>query len=80
MRENNTPNTVSAALSLAGTSWSYGEQVREIVKVENAQISKYDNRTILADIYWRKPGGQVRSNPTPLTTFRTWLNKAKPNF
>ena len=68
----NTPNTVSAALSLAGTSWSYGDQVREIVRVENAQISEYDKRTILVDIYWRKPGGKVRSVPTPLTTFRTY--------
>ena len=76
----NPPNTVSAALSLAGTSWSYGDQVREIVRVENAQISEYDKRTILADIYWRKPGGKVRSVPTPLTTFRTWLNKAQQIF
>lgn len=73
----NTPNTVSAARSLAGTKWSNGDQVREIVKVENAEMSQYDRCTVLADIYWRKPGGRVRAIPTPLTTFRTWLNKAK---
>ena len=72
----NTPQTVAAAESLAGTSWEVNGDVREIIRVENAELSTYDRSTIMADIFWRKPGGKERSNPTPLTTFRTWLNKA----
>lgn len=76
-RMKNTPQTVSAAKSLAGTTWAIGDNFREIVRVENAELSRYDNSTIMADIFWRKPGAQERKDPTPLTTFRTWLNKAE---
>ncbi len=72
----NTPLTISAAKSLEGTVWKQGDNIREIVKVENAKHSQYDRSVVLADIYWRNQGGKVRKNPTPLTTFRTWLNKA----
>ena len=75
-RMKNTPQTVSAAESLAGTTWEVQGDVREITRVKNAELSPYDRSTILADIFWRKPGGKERANPTPLTTFRTWLNKA----
>lgn len=75
-RMKNTPNTVAAANSLAGTSWKIGDEIREIVRVENAEVSKFDRSTIVADVYWKKAGGKLRKNPTPLTTFRTWLNKA----
>jgi len=73
----NTPRTVQAAQSLAGTTWENKGDVRVITRIEHAQISTYDPNTILADVYWAKPGGKERQNPTPLTTFRTWLNKAK---
>ncbi|HBC3900641.1 MULTISPECIES: hypothetical protein [Vibrio harveyi group] len=75
----NTPKTVNEALSLAGKTWSIGEDVREITRIENAQVSQYDRRTVMADVYWRKPGGKERIKPTPLTTFTTWLNKANPS-
>jgi hypothetical protein len=74
----NTPQTVAAAQSLAGMTWAIDEDVREITRIENAQVSQYDRRTVMADVYWRKPGGKERSKSTPLTTFRTWLNKATP--
>lgn len=73
----NTPQTAEAALSLAGTTWAVGDDIRIITRVENAQLSKWDNKTIFADIYWRKPSGNERKKPTELTRFRTWLNKAK---
>lgn len=73
---NNAPQTTSAALSLAGTIWKLNGNHREIIRIENASISRYDNRTVLAEVYWRNLGGKERRNPTQLTTFRTWLNKA----
>jgi len=76
-RMKNTPKTVEAANALTGTRWAIGNDERIITRVENAEISKYDNITVFADIYWCKPGGKERSTPTPLIRFRTWLNKAK---
>lgn len=75
-RMQNTPKTTADANSLVGTVWSIGDDEREITRVENVKVSEYDHTTIMADVYWRKPGGKERTKPTPLTTFRTWLNKA----
>ena len=77
----NTPKTVEEAIALEGTLWQSENDVREIANVESATISQYDKRTVLADVYWRKKRkdgsfGPVRKTPTPMTTFRTWLNKA----
>ena len=72
----NNPKTVEEAKALVGTSWSYNGQTREITRVENTEQSQFDN-TIMADVYWRSAGGNERKKPTPLTSFRTWLNKAK---
>ena len=77
LRMKNTPKTAEAANALAGTRWAIGNDERIITRVENAEISKYDNVTVFADIYWRKPDGKERSTPTALTQFRTWLNKAE---
>ncbi|EKO3607098.1 hypothetical protein M6C35_002006 [Vibrio metschnikovii] len=75
-RMQNTPKTIADANSLVGTVWGIGDDKREITRVENVKVSVYDHNTLMADIYWCKPGGKERSKPTPLTTFRTWLNKA----
>ena len=75
-RLQNTPKTVVTAKALAGTCWKVGDEVREIVRIENAELSQYDNTTVLADVFWKKQGGNVRKTPTALTRFRTWLNKA----
>lgn len=72
----NTPLTIEDANALTGTSWALGDERREITRIEGAEVSPYDHRTILANVFWRKPGGKERTKPTPLTTFRTWLNKA----
>lgn len=76
-RMQNTPQTPEAALSLAGTTWAIGDDIRVITRVENATFSEWDGKTVFADIYWSKPGGKERAKPTELTRFRTWLNKAK---
>ena len=76
-KNKNTPTTVSEATALGNTMWEFNGERREIIRVEGAVLSQYDHRTVLADVYWRKEGEKERSKPTPLTTFRTWLNKAK---
>jgi hypothetical protein len=67
---NNNPQTTAEIEALAGTTWAQDDNLREITRVENIEAGGK------ANIYWRKPGGKERANPTSLATFKTWLGKA----
>lgn len=73
---NNNPQSISELKALAGTTWAQGDSAREVTRIENVETDSDNTKIVSAEVYWRKPGGKERSNPTSIATFRTWLAKA----
>lgn len=59
---------------LVGTFWlDSKDQAREIVEV--ADLRRI-GKTVSANIYWKRPGGKVRLQPSWYPYFKEWLEKA----
>lgn len=67
--------TIEQANALPGTAWVRDGLTREIDRIEN--LNQW-GRYIRGNVYWRRPGDVVRSNPQWFHYFKGWLAKAEP--
>lgn len=68
--------SIEEAESLVGKTFERDGKRREVTRVSGLEISQFDHRTVLGEVFWRVPGGKERMAPTPVPTFGTWLSKA----
>lgn len=68
--------TVEDANALVGMKFGEGKDAREVTRVVGARRS-FD--AIVADVYWRRPGGKERSIPVYLPSFIAWARGAEKN-
>lgn len=68
--------SIAEAESLVGKVFERDGKRREVTRVSGLEISGYDHRTVLGEVFWRVPGGKERTTPTPAPTFGAWLSKA----
>lgn len=68
--------SIAEAESLVGKIFERDGKRREVTRVSGLEISQFDHRTVLGEIFWRVPGGNERQAPTPAPTFGAWLSKA----
>lgn len=65
---------ISDVKKLEGTFWlDSKDQAREIVEV--ADLRRI-GKTVSANVYWKRPGGKQRSQPSWYPYFKEWLEKA----
>ena len=75
-RGSNGAKKIEEAGSLVGAIFERDGKRREITRVSGLEISQFDRRTVLVEIFWRVPGGRERKVPTPAPKFGAWLSKA----
>ncbi|MEI8659238.1 hypothetical protein [Vibrio sp. Hal054] len=71
----NTPKTIEDHVSLIGTKWHIGEDVRVIVDIENLVATE---QSVSGDIHWKGIGSSQPIRTTQLRFFRRWLKNAAP--
>jgi hypothetical protein len=68
--------SIHEAGSLVGKTFERAGKRREVTKALGLEISEFDGRTVLGDIFWKVPGGNERKAPTKAPDFGAWLSKA----
>lgn len=68
-------NTIEDAKALVGQTFGQGNNARTIDRIENIRTSNWHD--VVGTVYWKRPGGKVRSVGQGLPYFLSWARKAE---